>query len=150
MTFVHESGHIIGGWCCGGTLKDADLWPWHLPYSLFDPDPRPLVTLWAGPILGVVLPTLLALVIRRDWAWFIANFCIIANGVYLAVAWWSGDRFLDTQMLLANGASPFAIGTYCVITIAVGYRGFRKSCIRTMNADDEPMSEANRSDFVDQ
>ena len=111
MTFVHESGHIIGGWCCGGTLKDADLWPWHLPYSLFDPDPRPLVTLWAGPILGVVLPTLLALVIRRDWAWFIANFCIIANGVYLAVAWWSGDRFLDTQMLLANGASPFAIGT---------------------------------------
>ncbi|RMF40779.1 MAG: hypothetical protein D6753_10925 [Planctomycetota bacterium] len=56
MAFTHEIGHIVGGWCCGGTLKTADLIPWHLPYSIFDPDPKPLVTLWCGPILGIVVP----------------------------------------------------------------------------------------------
>ena len=60
MTFTHEVGHIVGGRCCGGTLIDVDLLPWHLPYSLFDPDPRPLVTLWSGPILGAVVPLGLA------------------------------------------------------------------------------------------
>jgi hypothetical protein len=34
MTFTHESGHIVGGWLGGGTLKDADLLPWHLPFRL--------------------------------------------------------------------------------------------------------------------
>ncbi len=24
MTFTHETGHIIGGWLSGGTLKSAD------------------------------------------------------------------------------------------------------------------------------
>jgi hypothetical protein len=86
MTFTHETGHIVGGWCCGGTLTKADLLPWHLPYSIFDPDPKPLVTLWCGPILGVVIPLGLAIVIKRDWMWFIANFCIVANGAYLATA----------------------------------------------------------------
>ncbi len=47
---VHELGHILCGYACGGTLIDADLFPWHLPYSFFDPDPYPLVTLWGGPV----------------------------------------------------------------------------------------------------
>ena len=96
MTFTHEVGHIVGGRCCGGTLIDVDLLPWHLPYSLFDPDPRPLVTLWSGPILGAVVPLGLALLIRRLWMWFIANFCLVANGSYIATGWISGDRYLDT------------------------------------------------------
>ena len=59
MTFTHEAGHIVGGWLCGGTLVDAKLWPWTLPYSVFNPDPRPLVTLWSGPVLGAVVPLIL-------------------------------------------------------------------------------------------
>ncbi len=39
--------------CMCATLTEADLRPWRLPYSLFDPDPIPLVTLWGGPVLGV-------------------------------------------------------------------------------------------------
>ena len=56
MTFVHESGHLICGFECGGTLTSADVLPWHLPDSFIEPDPHPLVTLWGGPILGVVIP----------------------------------------------------------------------------------------------
>ncbi len=133
MTFTHELGHLIGGWSCGATLQAVDMWPWRLPYSLFDPDPLPLVTLWAGPILGVLLPVGLAAYLRQDWVWFVAHFCTLANGLYLATAWYSGDRFLDTQRLLAHGASPFAIGLYCIVTIGLGYIGFRRSITRVIS-----------------
>ena len=130
MTFTHEVGHIVGGWCCGGKLKSFDLYPWHLPYSIFDPDPRPLVTLWSGPMLGVLVPLAIAGIIRRDWMWFIAYFCILANGAYLAAAWLSGDEYLDAPKLLEQGASPVAIAIFCLFTIGFGYAGFRRSCLR--------------------
>lgn len=86
MTFTHEIRHIIGGTCCGGALKSADLLPWHLPYSIFEPDPFPLVTLWAGLIIGVLAPVAIAMILQREWMWFIANFCVLANGAYIATA----------------------------------------------------------------
>lgn len=130
MTFTHETGHMVGGWCCGGTLRSAELAPWRLPYSLFDPDPLPLVTLWCGPLLGVLVPLCLARIVRRDWMWFVAHFCILANGAYLALAWLEGDRWLDTPQLLKHGAHPASIAIYCVLTIGFGYLGFRRACLR--------------------
>jgi hypothetical protein len=127
MTFTHEAGHLIGGWCSGATLQAVDMWPWRLPFSIFEPDPRPLITLWSGPLLGVLVPVGFAIYIRQGWMWFVAHFCSLANGLYLAIAWYTGDRFLDTQRLLAHGASPITIGLYCVVTIGLGYLGFRRS-----------------------
>ena len=132
MTFVHESGHVVCGWASGGTLQDADLAPWHLPHSNFDPDPHPLVTLWGGPILGAAVPLVVALAVRRGWAWFIAYFCVLANGSYLAVAWVTGESYLDTARLLQNGAHPATVAGYCVVTIGAGYFGFRRQCIRVL------------------
>jgi len=62
--------------------------------------------------------------------WFIANFCVIANGAYIATAWLSGDRYLDTPKLLQHGAYPMTIALYCVVTIGFGYVGFRRSCVQ--------------------
>ena len=104
MTLVHEAGHVLCGWSCGGKLQSADFLPWHLPYSIFEPDPYPLVTLWGGPVLGVVIPLAVAWLLRSDKLWFIAYFCVLANGMYLATAWISGDRYLDTPKLLEHGA----------------------------------------------
>jgi uncharacterized membrane protein YoaK (UPF0700 family) len=134
MTFTHEIGHIIGGTCCGGELKSADLWPWHLPYSLFDPDPFPLITLWSGLLIGVFAPLVLAVLIQRETMWFIAHFCVLANGTYIAAAWVTGDRYLDTPKLLEHGASPVSILIYCVATIGCGYAGFRGACQRVFSA----------------
>lgn len=134
MTFVHESGHILCGWACGGTLTSADLLPWHLPYSIFDPDPQPLITLWGGPTLGVMIPLAFAIYLRKDWMWFIAYFCILANGAYIATAWVSGDRFLDTPKLLEHGAHPATIAVYCLLTIGYGYVGFRRHCLRILSS----------------
>jgi hypothetical protein len=138
MTFTHEMGHIIGGTCCGGTLVSADLVPWRLPYSIFAPDPFPLVTLWAGPIIGVVTPVAIAIIVQRDWVWFIANFCVLANGAYIATAYFSSDRYLDTPKLLEHGASPVTIAVYCVLTIGFGYVGFRQACIAALTAPTQP------------
>ena len=136
MTFTHETGHLMGGWCCGATLQAVELWPWRLPYSIFEPDPLPLVTLWSGPLLGVLVPVGLAIYIRRDWMWFVAHFCTLANGLYLATAYFSDDRFLDTQRLLAQGASPFSIGLYATVTIGMGYVGFRREVVRVVGFRD--------------
>lgn len=148
MTFTHEMGHIIGGTCCGGELKSVDLLPWHLPYSLFEPDPFPLVTLWAGLVIGTLAPVLLAIAVQRDWMWFVANFCLIANGAYVATAWISGDSYLDTSKLLEHGASPIAIGVYCLLTIGFGYVGFRRSCIAALTLPAKP--EAKKSQPADE
>ncbi len=112
MTLTHDLGHIIGGICFGATLQSADLVPWRLPYSIFEPDPFPLVTLWAGLILGVLIPVVVAMTMNRDWVWFIANFCILANGAYIATAWFFGDRHLDAPRLLEHGTSPVTIAVY--------------------------------------
>jgi hypothetical protein len=133
MTFTHEAGHVVGGWASGGTLREAHLLPWELPYSTFDPDPRPLVTLWSGPVLGVLVPLALAAAIRRHWAWFISHFCLLANGSYLAIAWATGDNLLDTPKLLARGAYPATIAAYCLLAIGFGYVGFRRHCTRVLS-----------------
>ena len=132
MTTTHECGHIIGGWLGGATLVEADLLPWHLPHSLYEPDPIPLLTLWSGPIIGVVVPTIWACACRRTWIWFVSNFCLLANGSYIATAWISGDRFLDTPRLLDAGAWPSSILFYCAVTIGFGYFGFRGNCIELL------------------
>ena len=129
MAFTHECGHLLGGAISGATLKEFDVAPWRLPYSLHAPDPHPLITLWGGPLFGIAAPLAVAAVIRTRWAWFIADFCLLANGAYLALAWFSGDRFLDTQRLLDADAHPAAIGAYCAATLLIGYVRFRRDCI---------------------
>lgn len=135
MTFLHELGHVIGGWLGGGTLVDYALAPWHLPYSLHNSDPHPRLTLWAGPLFGVIAPVVAALIIRRPWATFIADFCLLANGCYLALAWLSGDRLLDTPRMLAAGIRPLEIAFFCAITIGIGYPRFRSDCRERLTPD---------------
>lgn len=132
MTTVHECGHILCGLTCGGHLVSADLWPWHLPHSMFEPDPQPLVTLWGGPILGAAAPLAFAWFVNANWGWFIAYFCLLANGAYVATAWVAGDRYLDTTRLLEHGAHPLSIAIYCLATIGFGYIGFRKQCVQML------------------
>lgn len=146
MTFTHESGHLIGGMICGATLTDFDLAPWRMPYSLHSPDPHPLITLWAGPILGVAIPLAIAGVSQRRWVWFIGDFCLIANGSYLALAWLSGDRFLDTPRLLDAGTHPAIIVVYCVLTIGIGYVWLRADCIYYLAGETNPKDGAIKSE----
>lgn len=133
MTFTHELGHLLGGWASGGQLQHAELRPWKLPHSHFEPNPRPLITLWAGPLTGALVPLALASLLKRPWAWFVANFCLLANGCYLATSWVSGEPFLDAPRLIKEGASPFSLVLYCLVTIGFGYWRFRADCVRVLS-----------------
>lgn len=126
MVLTHEIGHLLGGWLGGGRLVECDLAPWRLPYSFHNPDPRPKLTLWAGPLVGVLAPLLVATAIRHRWSWFIADFCLLANGVYLALAGLSGERLLDTPRMIVAGVHPLWIVSFCFVTIGMGYLRFRK------------------------
>ena len=128
MCVTHEGGHVVGGRLGGGEL--ASFWPgpWPPPHSRFAPDPRPVLTLWAGPVLGCLIPLALAALIRRRWAWFVADFCVLANGCYLACSWITGDRLLDAPRLLAAGVSPAWVGLFAAAAGGVGYVRFRADC----------------------
>jgi hypothetical protein len=79
-----------------------------------------------------LVPLIFACIVRRNWAWFIAYFCLIANGCYLAIAWYTGEALLDTAKLLREGTPPYTIAIYCLATIPTGYAGFRKACRQQM------------------
>ena len=132
MTTTHEIGHLLGGWLSGATLTDVELAPWRLPYSLHQPDPHPLTTLWFGPLFGVAAPCVVGLLVRRSAIRFVADFCLLGNGLYLALAWISTDRFLDTQRLLEAGASRTTIVLFCLMTIGLGYVRFRQDCVNEL------------------
>lgn len=144
MTSTHEIGHLAGGWLAGATLIDFDLAPWRLPYSLHRSDPHPLLTLWAGPLLGAIVPCLVAVAIRRQWAWFVADFCLLANGCYLALSWVSGDQHLDAPRLLSAGSPPILLALYCLLTIGVGYTRFRANCASCLRSPIETSTEPER------
>ncbi|MEM1446270.1 MAG: hypothetical protein AAGF84_09460 [Planctomycetota bacterium] len=145
MTLTHELGHVLFGWLGGATLVELELLG--LPYSFYDPNPWPTLMLWGGPVVGVVVPVLGAEVVRLVFgtgsvasrtAWFVADFCVLANGAYLALAWWSGNATLDTARLLEAGVHPAWIVAYCALTIGVGYVCFRRDVGWVLRTDAEP------------
>jgi hypothetical protein len=141
MVMTHELGHIVSGCCLGATLVDFDIRPWGLPYNVFSSDPHPLLILWGGPVLGVLTPLAVAMFFRTPAIWFVADFCLLANGIYLAIAWIAGDSHLDTTRILKHGGSPVLVAMFCLISVGAGYFRFRRDVIAVFsdaNPDHRP------------
>ena len=75
----------------------------------------PLAVTWAGPAIGVLLPILVLIVWRlvsagalHFWRFF-TGFCLITNGLYLAVG--SFDRVGDAGDLLRHVPEPGSYGS---------------------------------------
>ena len=89
MQIVHELGHVLGAWATGGDVVHVELKPWSISRTDVSPNPRPLVEIWAGPVMGVLAPLaawLAARAARRSWDYllrFFAGFCLVANGAYI-------------------------------------------------------------------
>jgi hypothetical protein len=141
MTVTHELGHVVGGWAAGAELAVLEIRPWHLPHSLFARDPHPLVTLWAGPMVGCGVPLLVALVIRQGAVWFVAWFCLLANAVYLLLGTFSNDPELDSQKIIRSGMPSYVILLFAGMIGPVSYVGFRGRCARLMGGDDQPLTK---------
>ena len=120
MQAVHEFGHVVVAVVTGGRVERVVLHPLTISRTDVSPNPHPLLVVWAGPILGVLLP--LALMFARfKWAYllqFFAGFCLIANGAYIGVG--SFGRIGDAGDMLRHGSPMWLLWLFGAVTLPLG------------------------------
>ena len=108
MMAVHELGHVVGAVVTGGTVERVVLHPLAISRTDVSPNPNPVLVVWAGPLVGVLLPLALLVIFkvgRVSLAYlsqFFAGFCLIANGAYIGVG--SFARIGDAGDMLRHGS----------------------------------------------
>ncbi len=124
MQIVHELGHCLGAWATGGTVSRVVLHPLAISRTDVAPNPRPLVVVWAGPLIGVLLPLVaggLAEAVHSRLAWllrFFAGFCLLANGLYIGVGSFGGVG--DAGDMLRQGSPPWTLWLFGFVAAPAG------------------------------
>jgi hypothetical protein len=140
MTVTHELGHVVAGVVGGARLTELEVRPWHLPHSILVNDHYPLLTLWAGPVLGCAIPLMVASITGRPACKFVAWFCLVANATYLLLGYFSGDAHLDSTKMLRAGARPLELLGATLVALPIGYVKFRKACVELITGQDPPIT----------
>lgn len=137
MQAVHELGHVLAAWLTGGTVVRVVLHPLTISRTDVSPNAAPLAVAWAGPLVGVAIPLLLALAFRlrrlspafdqstpmrttrrRLLADFFAGFCLVANGAYIGIG--SFDHVGDAGDLLRNGSPQWLLIAFGLASATTG------------------------------
>ena len=124
MQAIHEFGHVFGALLTGGRVARVVLNPLTISRTNLADNPRPLVVVWFGPVVGVAVPLLLwgvAAATRVPWAFvlrFFAGFCLLANGLYIGVG--SFGRVGDCGEMLRHGSEPWYLWLFGALTAPVG------------------------------
>lgn len=124
MQGVHELGHVLGAWLTGGHVSRVVLHPLSLSRTDLSHNPVPLVVVWAGPVMGCMIPLAI-------WGWaawsrssvafvlrFWAGFCLVANGAYLAFG--ALGKIGDCGVLREQGVPVWALWMFGAVTMPVG------------------------------
>ena len=125
MMVVHELGHVVAALCTGATVEKVVLHPLAISRTDVRNNQSPLVVIWAGPILGVLLPLTLLAIVRsvKGIGWphmkFFAGFCLVANGAYIGCG--SFERIGDAGDLLGHGSPAWTLWLFGVVTIPCGF-----------------------------
>ena len=124
MQAVHEAGHVLGAWLTGGRVARVVLHPLTISRTDLADNPRPLVVVWAGPLVGVAFPVVLwagAAAARLPGAFvlrFFAGFCLLANGLYIGVG--SFDGVGDCGEMLRHGSALWHLWLFGAATAPIG------------------------------
>ncbi|MCI0378061.1 MAG: hypothetical protein L0215_10665 [Gemmataceae bacterium] len=124
MQATHELGHVLGATMSGGRVARVVLHPFTISRTDLAENPHPLFVVWAGPIAGVLLPSLfwaafaglglsLAFVLR-----FFAGFCLVANGLYIGVG--SFDGVGDCGQMLRQGSEIWHLWLFGMVATPAG------------------------------
>ena len=122
---LHELGHVTAGLATGGTVTKVVLHPFAISRTDVSPNPNPFAVVWAGPIVGVVLPLMFwggfwKLKIPGDYlVRFLAGFCLIANGLYIGIG--SFEKIGDAGEMLRTGSPTWLLWLFGMITVPIGF-----------------------------
>jgi hypothetical protein len=123
MQAVHELGHVVAAWLAGGRVTQIVLHPLAISRTDVDPNPHPLLVVWAGPVAGVVAPVLAwglfaAAKLPTSFLRFFAGFCLIANGAYIGLG--SFQRIGDCGVMLRYGSPISLLWLFGIVTAVTG------------------------------
>jgi hypothetical protein len=124
MMAVHELGHVVGAVATGGRVERVVLHPLTISRTDVSPNPCPLLVVWAGPVVGAVLPLALFLAARVGkfkWAYmiqFFAGFCLIANGAYIGIG--SFGKIGDAGDMLRHGSPIWSLWLFGAACFPLG------------------------------
>jgi hypothetical protein len=124
MQAVHELGHVLGAWATGAQVTQVVLTPTTISRTDVANNSRPLIVVWAGPIIGVGLPVVMwflaqaaglpgAFVLR-----FFAGFCFLADGLYIGLGSFGGVG--DCGEMLRHGSSLWQLWLFGAVTAPIG------------------------------
>jgi len=124
MQGVHEFGHVLGVVFSGGHITKVVWHPLTISRTDLDYNPHPLLVVWAGPVIGSLVPLVLwgvAAGLRIGVAFvfrFFAGFCLIANGAYIAFG--SFDGIGDCGQMRRHGSPIWSLWLFGGVTIPAG------------------------------
>ena len=122
---IHEFGHVIGTIVTGGSIERVVLHPLAISRTDVMPNPHPGIVVWLGPVVGCLLPLVLwaavprRFIVTRSIAQLFAGFCLIANGIYIALG--SFDQVGDCREMLATGTPQWVMLVFGAITTPLGF-----------------------------
>ena len=124
MMIVHEFGHVLNAWISRGEVSKVVLHPLEFSRTDLARNPHSLFVAWGGAIIGTVLPlVILGLVksLRLSSYYlfqFFAGFCLVVNGIYLAVV--SFLKAADPGDLMRHGTPQWMLIFYGVVAFPLG------------------------------
>jgi hypothetical protein len=124
MQAIHELGHVLGAVATRAQVKRVVLNPLSISRTDVGENPNPLFVVWAGPLIGVILPLILwglvqLLKFRSAFVFrFFAGFCLIANGAYIAYG--SFDQIGDCKEMLSHGSKFETLWLFGAISVPIG------------------------------
>ena len=119
-------GHVVGAWLTGGRVERVVLYPLTISRTDVSQNPSPLIVVWAGPIFGVVAPSLIwlaAVKARLPDAFvlrFFAGFCLVGNGFYIGAG--SFGQIGDCGEMLRQGSAAWQLWLFGIVTVPIGLR----------------------------
>ena len=124
MQAVHELGHVALTVATGGTVRRVVLHPLAISRTDGFHSLHPLLVVWGGPAVGVVVPLVLLAVCRAaklKWDYlvqFFAGTCLIANGAYIGLGSFQGVG--DAGDLVREGSPIWSLWLFGIVTVALG------------------------------